>query len=88
MAAVIDDGASAPAIVELDITADTCPLTFVRTRLMLDSMAEGGVLIVRLQSGEPHRNVGRSVRALGHAVVSEVAHADGSIVLIIRKKAG
>jgi hypothetical protein len=51
-------------------------------------MAEGGVLIVRLQSGEPHRNVGRSVRALGHAVVSEVAHADGSIVLIIRKKAG
>lgn len=88
MAAVTDQGACAPVIVELDITADTCPLTFVRTRLALDGMAHGGVLVVRLKGEEPHRNVGRSVRALGHAIVSEVAHADGSMVLIIRKKTG
>lgn len=88
MAAVTDKEACAPAIVELDITADTCPLTFVRTRLALDGMAQGGVLVVRLRGEEPHRNVGRSVRALGHVIVSEVAHADGTMVLIIRKKAG
>ncbi len=88
MVTMTDNEPSTPAIVELDITADTCPLTFVRTRLALDSMAPEGVLVVRLKGEEPHRNVGRSVRALGHAIVSEVAHADGSMVLIIRKKAG
>ena len=54
----------------------------------MEGMAQEGGLVVRRKGEEPHRNVGRSVRALGHAIVSEVAHADGSMVLIIRKKAG
>lgn len=49
MVTMTDNEPSTPAIVELDITADTCPLTFVRTRLALDSMAPEGVLVVRLK---------------------------------------
>src|SRR4051794_25380655 len=34
---------------ELDITAETCPMTFVRTRLALDRMAAGETLLLRLR---------------------------------------
>ncbi|MFT9063037.1 MAG: sulfurtransferase TusA family protein [Acetobacter persici] len=70
----------------LDITHEKCPMTFVRTRLALDGMAAGRVLVVRLMGEEPHRNVRRSVLALGHAVLAEQAAEDGSIVLTVQKK--
>lgn len=70
----------------LDITHEKCPMTFVRTRLALDGLAVGGVLAVRLKGEEPHRNVRRSVLALGHAVLSDQTEDDGSVVLTILKK--
>lgn len=70
----------------LDITHEKCPMTFVRTRLALDGMAPGGLLAVRLKGEEPHKNVRRSVLALGHAVLSEQTEEDGSVVLTILKK--
>ncbi|WP_252346751.1 sulfurtransferase TusA family protein [Acetobacter sp. P1H12_c] len=70
----------------LDITHEKCPMTFVRTRLALDGMAAGRVLVVRLRGEEPHRNVCRSVLALGHTVLAEQAAEDGSIVLTVQKK--
>lgn len=54
----------------LDITEAKCPMTFVRTRLMLDRMASGQTLEVRLKGAEPLENVPRSARGLGHEVVS------------------
>ena len=78
---------SAPsAALMLDITHEKCPMTFVRTRLALDGMAAGRVLVVRLRGEEPHRNVRRSVLALGHTVLAEQAAEDGSIVLTVQKK--
>jgi len=59
-----------PADVALDITGDVCPMTFVRTRLLLDRSHPGAVLRIRLKGREPLANVPRSVRALGHAVLS------------------
>ncbi|MGG6429816.1 sulfurtransferase TusA family protein [Acetobacter ghanensis] len=70
----------------LDITSETCPMTFVRTRLALDVLPPGGLLAVRLKGEEPHRNVSRSVRALGHAILADAPQPDGSVVLTIRKK--
>ena len=70
----------------LDITGEKCPMTFVRTRLALDVLPPGGVLEVRLVGEEPHRNVSRSVRALGHAIVADTPQPDGRVVLTIRKK--
>ena len=54
----------------LDITAEICPLTFVRTKLIIEKMKPGEVLEVRLQGAEPLRNVPRSVTELGHAILS------------------
>jgi tRNA 2-thiouridine synthesizing protein A len=62
----VSDTDSAPAL--LDITADVCPLTFVRTRLALERLAPGARLLVRLNAGEPLRNVPRALAELGHGV--------------------
>ena len=55
---------------ELDITDKVCPLTFVHTRLTIDSMDPGTVLAILLNEGEPLENVPRSIKELGHEVIS------------------
>ncbi len=54
----------------LDITSDVCPITFVRTKLLIEKMKSGEVLEVRLTEGEPLENVPRSVSEEGHEVLS------------------
>jgi tRNA 2-thiouridine synthesizing protein A len=70
---------------ELDITRDTCPMTFVRTRLALDRMASGQVLRVRLRGEEPLRNVPRSAVEQGHQVLALETDADGVSTLVLKK---
>ncbi len=79
MTAVEDDD------VQLDITADVCPMTFVRTRLALDRMAAGQTLLVKLRGDEPVRNVPRTAREQGHEVLSLTTGADGVSVLRLRR---
>ena len=55
---------------QLDITGETCPLTFVRTKLLLERMAPGQVALVRLKGAEPLDNVPKAVRDHGHTVLS------------------
>lgn len=69
----------------LDITADTCPMTFVRTRLALDRMQPGQTLLLRLRGDEPRRNIPRTAAEQGHAVLGQREQPDGSILLLIRK---
>ena len=74
----------------LDITNDVCPMTFVRTKLLIERMEPGQTVEVRLQSGEPLINVPRSVREMGHEVISlEPINGsqaqDGVHLLVIRK---
>ena len=45
-------------------------MTFVRTKLMIEKMATGDVGEVRLKGSEPLENVPRSVRDMGHTVIS------------------
>ena len=54
----------------LDITPEICPMTFVRTRLMIEKMSQGDVAEVRLQGAEPLENVPRSVEGMGNIIVS------------------
>ncbi len=54
----------------LDITSDVCPITFVKTKLLIEKMKSGEVLEVRLTGGEPLENVPRSVTEEGHEVLS------------------
>lgn len=77
----------------LDITVDTCPLTFVKTKLLIERMAPGDIAEVRLKGAEPLGNVPRSVREHGHEIIS-LAPADPTAdsnddihVLILRKSA-
>jgi len=74
-----------PVARELDITAETCPMTFVRTRLALDRMASGQLLRVRLKGAEPRANVPKTATEQGHAVLACDDQADGSTLLVIRK---
>ena len=52
----------------LDITALTCPMTWVRTKLELERLDSGDVLTVRCPPGEALENVPRSAREAGHDV--------------------
>jgi TusA-related sulfurtransferase len=54
----------------IDITGDVCPLTFVKTKLLLEKMPVGAVATVRLKGVQPLDNVPRSVKAHGHEVIS------------------
>ena len=63
----------------LDITALTCPMTWVRTKLELERMAAGEALEVRCSEGEALENVPRSAREAGHDVT-----VDGTTILIVR----
>lgn len=70
---------------QLDITADTCPMTFVRVRLALDRMLPGETLNVRLCGNEPVTNVPRTAVQLGHEVLSLTANPDGVSLLRLRR---
>ncbi|HSG30983.1 MAG TPA: sulfurtransferase TusA family protein [Thermodesulfobacteriota bacterium] len=54
----------------IDITNEICPMTFVKTKLKLETMGAGQVLEVTLREGEPLMNVPRSAEEDGHKVVS------------------
>jgi TusA-related sulfurtransferase len=69
----------------IDITRETCPMTFVRTRLALDGMASGEVLLVRLAGEDPVANVPRAAADQGHDPLDLVRQADGTWLLVIRK---
>jgi TusA-related sulfurtransferase len=72
---------------DLDITGETCPMTFVRTRLALDRLAPGQVLRVAMRGEEPRRNVPRTAAEQGHAVLHQ-AEEPGGILRIWVRKAG
>jgi len=69
----------------LDITREICPMTFVRTRLALDRLAPGQILMVLLRGDEPIRNVPATARQLGHEVLMQTAMPDGSVQLLLRR---
>ncbi|MBB2167070.1 sulfurtransferase TusA family protein [Gluconacetobacter aggeris] len=69
----------------LDITGESCPMTFVRTRLALDRLPNGGCLRVRLRGAVPLDNVSRSVRQLGHAITAQTDHGNEIHEILIVK---
>ena len=74
----------------LDITDQVCPMTFVRTKLLIERMAVGETAEVRLNAGEPLQNVPRSVREHGHKILSLApetgAGEDGPYILRLKKR--
>lgn len=77
----------------LDITAETCPMTFVRVKLAIERLKPGEVLEVRLKGNEPLRNVPRSLTEHGHTILELAPETPGppgpltSYRLRVRKEA-
>lgn len=69
----------------LDITDKVCPITFVKTKLLLEKMAVGESAQVRLREGEPLENVPRSLAELGQEIESRTQESDGIWLLTFRK---
>ncbi|WP_188970869.1 sulfurtransferase TusA family protein [Neoroseomonas lacus] len=69
----------------LDITGETCPMTFVRVRLALDRLSTGEVLEVLLSGEEPRRNVPRTAVEQGHAILAQVDEPAGITRLLLRR---
>ena len=63
----------------LDLRDARCPMTWVRTKLALEGLQSGAVLLVECAPGEALENVPRSARAAGHE-----ATVDGTTVRIVR----
>jgi TusA-related sulfurtransferase len=70
----------------LDITGEVCPMTFVRTKLLLEKMGPGQTVNIRLRDGEPRHNVPRAVLDHGHEVLSLEPVGPGLYELVVRKK--
>jgi TusA-related sulfurtransferase len=71
----------------LDITREACPMTYVRTKLKLETLAADQVLEVWLCGEEPLKNVPRSAREEGHQVLA-LEPAGDRVRLLIRKGPG
>lgn len=69
----------------IDITAEVCPMTYVRTKLALEEMAPGELLRVRLGGGEPLDNVPRTLQENGHEVLALTETSAGVFELLVRK---
>lgn len=72
----------------LDITREVCPMTYVRTKLALESLDDGAVLEVLLRGEEPLKNVPRNAREDGHEVLALEPRGDGLHRLLLRKQGG
>jgi TusA-related sulfurtransferase len=53
----------------LDITREVCPLTFVRTKLLIERMAPGEIAVLLLRGAEPLANIPRALSAQRHELL-------------------
>lgn len=61
-------------------------MTFVRTRLALDGLVPGDLLLVHLRGDEPRSSVPQSAAMLGHEIVAEETDQNGVTRLLIRRR--
>jgi TusA-related sulfurtransferase len=81
----------APAGAVVDLRRYACPLTYVKTRIALERLAEGERIEVWLAPGEAVESVPRSAAEEGHRVLGVeplAADAGGFRVLIQKGRGG
>lgn len=69
---------------ELNLRGVHCPYNYVRTKLKLEEMKVGQILAVTVDSGEPAKNVPRSVTDDGHKVL-ELTPLDAALRIVVEK---
>jgi TusA-related sulfurtransferase len=73
---------------ELDLRGTPCPLNYVRSKLALERLAEGEVLQVDLDAGEPEQMVAEGLRGEGHAVEVLPLERQQTVRMWIRRDGG
>jgi TusA-related sulfurtransferase len=73
------------ATVQLDVTKEHCPMTFVKAKLALSKLFAGDRLEVLLLEGEPLENVPRSATEQGFQVLSTELVSGSVYKVVIRK---
>lgn len=69
----------------LDLRGDVCPMTFVKSKLALEELAQGQVLRVLIDYPGSVSNVPRSVTNEGHKVLGVRALAERLWEILIEK---
>lgn len=73
-------------LIEKDYRGVKCPMNFVKTKLVLETMQSKQQLQILLDSGEPIENVPNSVKLEGHTVLKQEQQPEGHWIVIIEKK--
>jgi TusA-related sulfurtransferase len=60
-------------------------MSFVKTKLLLDTLEDNSVLEVLLDPGESAQSVSSSVQAEGHMLVANQMMSEGHARLVVRK---
>ena len=71
---------------EKDYRGVACPMNFVKTKLVLETMQSGEQLTILLDEGEPIQNVPNSVKLEGHKVLEQEKQGEGHWKVVIEKK--
>lgn len=69
-------------VVFKDLRGVACPMNFVKTKIVLDTMKAGQHLAVLLDDGSPINNVPRSIQSEGHKVLEQTLKGNHWYVLI------
>jgi tRNA 2-thiouridine synthesizing protein A len=79
-------GAAHLAIRTLDLCGEVCPYTFVRTKLLLEEMADGEELEILLDHRAAFTNVPRALVSDGHEVLHVEISTDGKAASVHARK--
>ena len=74
------------SVVQRDFRGVSCPMNFVKTKLVLETMKAGQNLEILLDDGAPINNVPNSVKLEGHHIVSQTQASDGYWTVLIQKQ--
>lgn len=72
-------------VLEKDYRGVGCPMNFVKTKLVLETMQAGQQLQIFLDDGAPIQNVPNSVKLEGHKVLSQDQQSEGYWKVLIQK---
>lgn len=68
----------------LDLKGVSCPMNFVKTKLVLEEMEAGQILEIILDDGDPIKNVSGSIKEEGHQIL-KVEQLDDCWRLVVKK---
>ena len=70
---------------KLDITNEHCPMTLVKTRLKLEALKKGELLVLQVLTGKTADNIVTSLKGLGYVIISQNQANEQTLEIVIKK---